>query len=47
MIRILLVDDHDAVRRGVQTMLESHASEEYWNQVQLSALEVIIVVLLY
>ncbi len=24
MIRILLVDDHDAVRRGLQTMLDSH-----------------------
>ena len=28
MIRILLVDDHDAVRRGVQTMLESHPGWE-------------------
>ena len=24
VVRILLVDDHDAVRRGLQTMLESH-----------------------
>ena len=28
MIRILLVDDHDAVRRGLQTMLESHPGWE-------------------
>jgi DNA-binding NarL/FixJ family response regulator len=28
LIRILLVDDHDAVRRGVQTMLESHPGWE-------------------
>lgn len=28
MLRILLVDDHDAVRRGVQTMLESHPGWE-------------------
>jgi len=28
LIRILLVDDHDAVRRGVQAMLESHPGWE-------------------
>jgi DNA-binding NarL/FixJ family response regulator len=28
LIRILLVDDHDAVRKGVQTMLETHPGWE-------------------